>query len=213
VTPQSETDLTRRAFLRLGIVVPASLALAACGGGALSGITRGPTAAAQELELTPTCDDNPQPTLSQTEGPYFTRNSPERRSLLEAGMAGTRLVVAGYVVTRQCQPIAGALLDFWQADDGGNYDNAGYRLRGHQFTDETGRYELETVVPGLYPGRTRHIHVKVQAPNGPVLTTQLYFPDEPRNRTDGIFSPALVLAMQDLEDGKRETFNFVVNPG
>ncbi len=39
-----------------------------------------------------------------------------------------------------------------------------------------GRYTLETIVPGEYPGRTQHIHVKVQAPNGPILTTQIYFP-------------------------------------
>jgi N-hydroxyarylamine O-acetyltransferase len=44
---------------------------------------------------------------------------------------------------------------------------------------------VETVVPGLYPGRTRHIHVKVQRPGGSILTTQLYVPDEPRNATDG----------------------------
>ena len=69
--------------------------------------------------------------------------------------------------------VARALLDVWHADDRGGYDTAGFRLRGHQFTDGSGRFELETIVPGLYPGRTRHIHVKVQAPNGPILTTQL----------------------------------------
>jgi protocatechuate 3,4-dioxygenase beta subunit len=103
------------------------------------------------------------------------------------------------------------LLDFWQADDAGSYDNTGYRFRGHQFTDEGGRYELETVVPGLYPGRTRHIHVKVQAANGPVLTTQLYFPDEARNRTDGIFNPSLVMSIQNADDGQLASFDFVVN--
>jgi protocatechuate 3,4-dioxygenase beta subunit len=102
-------------------------------------------------------------------------------------------------------------VDFWQTDANGAYDNAGYRMRGHQFTDEAGRYTLETVIPGLYPGRTRHIHVKVQAPNQPALTTQLYFPDEARNASDGIFRPALLLAMEDAEDGKRATFDFVLN--
>jgi protocatechuate 3,4-dioxygenase beta subunit len=128
-------------------------------------------------------------------------------------MSGTRLIVSGYVLSRQCAPIPGALLDFWQADDRGNYDNRGYTLRGHQFTDETGRYELETVLPGLYPGRTRHLHVKVQAPNGPILTTQLYFPDEPGNARDGIYSPALVMAMQSADDAQWGSFNFVVNAG
>ncbi len=141
------------------------------------------------------------PTPAQTEGPYFTPNSPQRTSLLESGLAGTRLIVTGRVLGTDCRPIARALLDFWQADDRGAYDNRGFRLRGHQFADETGRYELETILPGLYTGRTRHIHVKVQAPNQPVLTTQLYFPDEPANETDGIFDPALVMEVEDAEEG------------
>src|SRR5205823_8563378 len=123
---------------------------------------------------------------------------------------GTRIVVTGSVLTTDCRPIAGALVDFWQADDRGVYDNAGYRLRGHQFADEAGRYLLETIVPGLYPGRTRHFHVKVQAPNQPVLTTQLFFPGEPRNASDSIFSPRLLLSVQDADDGKAGTFNFVL---
>jgi protocatechuate 3,4-dioxygenase beta subunit len=125
-------------------------------------------------------------------------------------MAGTRVVVAGSVLSTDCRPIPGALVDFWQADDRGEYDNAGFRLRGHQFTDDLGRYRLETVVPGLYPGRTRHIHVRVQARNQPVLTTQLYFPDEPANRRDGIFRPELVMAVRDAEGAKMAAFDFVL---
>ncbi len=107
-----------------------------------------------------------------------------------------KIVVTGSVLARDCQPIAHALVDFWQADAQGVYDNTGYRLRGHQFTDEAGRYALETVVPGLYPGRTRHLHVKVQAPNQPVLTTQLYFPGESYNATDGLFNPHLLMTVR-----------------
>jgi protocatechuate 3,4-dioxygenase beta subunit len=163
------------------------------------------------LAPTPECFDDDDITPSQTEGPYFTRNSPERASLLEPGMPGTKLVVTGSVVDTSCNPIPRALLDFWQADDAGEYDNVSYRLRGHQFADEQGRYLLETVVPGLYPGRTRHIHLKVQAPNQPVLTTQLYFPNEPRNARDGIYRPELLMDVQDTADGKLATFNFVLN--
>ena len=178
--------------------------------------TQVPTAAtspsvaqAPVLSPTPTVCDDDDLTPAQTEGPYFTPNSPERASLLEPGVTGTKLVITGYVLTRDCRPIARALVDFWQADDRGQYDNQGYRLRGHLFTDQDGFYRLETIVPGLYPGRTRHIHVKVQAPNRPILTTQLYFPDEARNRTDGIFQPDLVMAVQDTPDGKAATFTFV----
>ena len=160
----------------------------------------------------PSCTSPAALTPAQTEGPYYKPNSPERASMIEPGMSGTRLIVAGYVLTKDCQPLAKAMLDFWQADDKGAYDNAGYRLRGHLFTDETGRYTLETILPGEYPGRTEHIHVKVQAPNGPILTTQLYFPGVAANDRDSIFDPALLADVQDTATGKVATFNFVVQP-
>ena len=152
-------------------------------------------------------------TVAQTEGPYYRQGSPERTSLLEPGMAGTKLVVTGYVLTPDCRPVARAWVDFWQADAQGAYDNAGYRLRGHQFTDAEGRFRLETVVPGEYPGRTPHIHVKVQAPNGPVLTSQVYFPAAASaNQRDGIFNAALLLKdVRASGDSATGRFDFVVN--
>lgn len=152
-------------------------------------------------------------TPPQTEGPYFKPNSPARASLIEPGMPGTRLVVEGSVLTADCKPVPRALLDFWQADAGGRYDNAGQRLRGHQLTDDAGHYRLETVVPAQYPGRTRHIHVKVQAPGRPALTTQLYFPGESANQRDGIFDPKLVMKIRDVEGGKIGAFDFVLRGG
>ena len=149
-------------------------------------------------------------TPSQTEGPFFKPNTPMRASLLEPGMPGTKLVIEGSVLTTGCKPVARALLDFWQADAAGHYDNAGYRLRGRQLTDEAGRYRLETIVPAEYPGRTRHIHVKVQAPGQPALTTQLYFPDGADNRRDSIFDPALVMRVRDAEGAKLATFDFIL---
>ncbi len=126
----------------------------------------------------PACDGTLTP--SQTEGPYYTPDTPERNSLLEEGLPGERLLLIGYVLDQNCNPIPRAWLDFWQADSSGEYDNAGYTLRGHQFTDEQGRYFLETVMPGLYSSRPiRHIHVKVQPPGGQALTSQLYFPEQP----------------------------------
>jgi len=160
----------------------------------------------------PSCKTPATLTPAQTEGPYYKPNSPERASLIEPGMSGAKLIVTGYVFTPDCQPIAKAWLDFWQADDLGVYDNTGYRLRGHLFTDEQGRYQLETIFPGEYPGRTQHIHVKVRVANGPILTTQIYFPGEPGNDRDAIFNPALLANVQDTVDSKIATFNFVVQP-
>jgi protocatechuate 3,4-dioxygenase beta subunit len=199
----------------LGISLAAlSLTLALAGSSTLSATPAGPPAAqsARAQELTADCNGGAV-TPGQTEGPFYKPGSPERTSLLDPGLPGTRLVITGYVVTRSCQPIAAAWLDFWQADAGGAYDNSGYRLRGHQFTDDTGRYWLETLVPGEYPGRTPHVHVKVQAPNQPVLTTQVYFPAQPRNSRDGIFNPALLLVIEDTDDGKLARFDFVLDLG
>jgi len=145
-----------------------------------------------------------------TEGPYFTAGSPELANLYQDGMAGTKLIVTGYVYDTNCQPVANALLDFWQADANGVYDNSGYTLRGHQYTDTNGFYTLTTVVPGIYPGRTEHIHFKVQAPNGKILTSQLFFPGVTQNDSDGIFNASLLLSIQETSDGLQGQYNFVV---
>jgi protocatechuate 3,4-dioxygenase beta subunit len=156
------------------------------------------------------CATRVPPTMEQTEGPYYKANPPQRASLIEPGIPGERFIVTGYVMTIGCTPIANARMDFWQADGNGNYDNSGYKLRGYQLTDATGLYRLETVYPGLYPGRTRHIHAKVNAPNGPVLTTQIYFPNEPANQRDGIFNEALLTTLVDTPGGKVAVFYFVL---
>jgi protocatechuate 3,4-dioxygenase beta subunit len=208
----------RRNFqkLALALALPTPLALAALGGRSAGIVLAQSTAqaGAPQLAPTPECgdDDDLAATLPQTAGPFYIPDTPERRSLLEPGMPGTRLVATGFVDSTDCQPIPGALLDFWQADDAGIYDE-GYRLRGHQFVDEDGRFEMGTIVPGLYPGRTRHIHVIAQAPDQPPLITQLYFPDEPANASDGIFNPALVMDVQEAEVGETAFFTFALDVG
>ena len=169
----------------------------------------GAVRAQTELAPTPICDDGDEPTPRQTEGPYFTPNSPERSILREAGMTGGPITLGGFVLTRSCQPVANALVELWHANDVGEYDNTGFRLRGHQFTDGDGRYSFETIEPGLYPGRTRHFHLKFQAPGERVLTTQFYFPNEPGNDRDGIFDPALLLQI----DGTTARYDTVLDIG
>lgn len=147
--------------------------------------------------------------VPQTEGPYYTAGSPQRTNITEKEHAGQPLIVTGIVFDRNCRPIPGAWLDFWQADEKGEYDNQGYRFRGHQFTDAQGNYRLETVMPGEYPGRTNHIHVKLRAErNDPVVTSQLYFPGASTNESDSIFDPRMVVSL-DRENFKLTArFNF-----
>jgi protocatechuate 3,4-dioxygenase beta subunit len=167
--------------------------------------------AAGGLEPTPACGDgHAVPTPEQTEGPYYTPDTPMRTSLSEPGMAGTRLRVGGLVLGRSCRPLANVLVDLWHADAAGRYDNAGYRLRGHQFTDAQGRWQFETILPGLYTGRTRHLHVKLQPPRGDILTTQLYFPDEPGNLRDAIFDRRLLVALAGDREQAIARYDFVL---
>ena len=203
----TEQELTRRRLIELGLALP-PLAVLAAGAGSLVDEAEGATL----LAATPAIADDDEPTPALTEGPYFTPNSPRRRSILPAGAGGTRLTLTGRVLTTTGRPIARALVDFWQASARGVYDNSGYRFRGHQFTDARGRYTLQTVVPGLYPGRTKHIHVKVQAPGESVLTTQLFFPRVAQNRSDGIYTVECLVGNWRLARGRRYArFDFVLD--
>jgi len=119
------------------------------------------------------------PTPRDMEGPFYKAGAPVRDTLVEPGTATERLVLTGRVLSRDCKPVVNGSLDFWHADEKGEYDNAGFRYRGRMATDREGRFRLETILPALYPGRPRHIHVKVQGGSGGrVLTTQLYFREE-----------------------------------
>jgi protocatechuate 3,4-dioxygenase beta subunit len=53
----------------------------------------------------------------------------------------------------------------------------------------------------------------VQAPGKPVLTTQLYFPDEPANGRDGLFRPELAMRVAHAEDGYMAQFDVVLDLG
>ena len=211
--------VTRRNVVLAGLGSAVAAVLAACGrsGGPTdrnptaqgSSTTTATPSGAPTLAPTPECADD-DVTPAQTEGPYFKPNSPQRTNI-RGDASGTKLSLTGTVVTTACQPVANALVDFWQADGNGAYDNSGFAFRGHQFTDAEGRYQLEAVLPGIYPGRTPHIHVKAQAPGGRVLTTQLYFPGEARNASDAIYRKECEVAMTDSANGKRATFTFVLN--
>jgi protocatechuate 3,4-dioxygenase beta subunit len=157
------------------------------------------------LEPTPECKPG-RGTPSQTEGPFYSPRTPLKANF-RADAPGAPIVLQGRVLGTDCRPLAGAWLDFWHADSAGEYDNAGFRLRGHQVTDAEGRYKLETILPAIYPGRARHIHVKVRAKEGGrMLTTQTYFPDDPGNTRDGLYRPELVAR----KSGGALAFDFVI---
>ncbi|MGH9662645.1 MAG: hypothetical protein ACRD96_29110 [Bryobacteraceae bacterium] len=161
------------------------------------------------LEATPECDE----TEDNIEGPFYKEGAPERESLVEKGMPGTPLVVSGVVMTTACRPIANAILDVWQCDAAGVYDNTGFTLRGKLQADKKGRYQIRTIVPPPYkvgPDRSRpaHLHLKLRAPGIPVLTTQLYFEGDKWNAVDTAYRKSLTIRPTDGKGGKVARFNF-----
>ena len=192
-------DVSRRNFLLAG-------ALAATG----LGTSARPAFAEGSLSATPACDDH-HPTLREMDGPFYKPKSPERADLIEPGAAARPVELGGTVLTRSCKPVSRALVDLWHADDNGNYDQTGFRYRGHVFTDADGGFRFHTIMPALYPGRTRHYHVKVFVPGRPVLTTQLYFPDEPMNARDGLYRRELLLRTAQAQDSLSARFDFVLD--
>lgn len=200
-TPIAPTATTVRAATAAPTATAAPVATPTMAMTAAPAPTQAPAATACKVTLTP----------AQTEGPYYLAGAPMKASLVEAGMAGTRVMLTGRVITSQCAPVAGAIVDVWQADDAGAYDLKGYRLRGKVTADAQGNYAIETILPGLYPGRTRHIHVKISIPGGATVTTQVYFPNENANKTDGIFDAAMLAKMSDGAGGaKVATIDFVL---
>lgn len=165
---------------------------------------------APRLPLTRPCGEGDEPTPAREAGPFFRPNAPLKRDLFADAPGGEPFTIAGYVVDEHCRPAPESLIEIWHADENGDYDREGFRLRGHQFADEQGRWWFNTVIPAPYPGRTRHFHFRVQRPGGAVLTTQLFFPGEPGNARDRLFDEALLISMTDAGDGRFGRFDFVV---
>ena len=146
-------------------------------------------------------------------GPFYTPQTPRRATLREPDTRGETLIFEGLVLSHDCRPLAGAVIDIWHCDEDGRYDNRGFRYRGHQFTDDAGAFRFETIRPVRYSGRTQHIHVKVQGEQTDVFTTQVFFPDlQEANARDRIFRDDLVMRLDSAGDTWRGRFDFVLPP-
>ncbi|HEY5950917.1 MAG TPA: hypothetical protein VIV40_35735 [Kofleriaceae bacterium] len=220
--------ISRRNLLRSGLGL-GSLLLVNCG-------TRASRRDAGATTLVPTKhiddDDGPPPmpargpgsatepascsdvTAANIEGPFYKAGAPHRAVLVDDRDPGERLVIAGTVLSTDCTPLAGAELDIWHADARGGYDLDGYHFRGALVTDEHGRYELRTIVPGRYLNgdryRPAHVHVKLRAKSHRTLTTQLYFAGDPYNDGDPFIVESLILQTKRLGDTRRAAFDFVI---
>ncbi|TJZ58734.1 dioxygenase [Streptomyces piniterrae] len=218
---------SRRAFIKTtsaGVTSVALAATVAASAGPEAAVTEAPKARREgpPLAVTPACSGHETP--ASIEGPLFKPDSPERSDLITPGIRGVRLDLGGVVYDTACKPLPGTLLEFWQCDQNGDYDTSGFSLRGHQYTNSRGAFQLRTIIPRDYWGRwgqrAPHIHTQVQAPGGPVLITQLYFPDDTEaygrdfaalNAADRLLNRACVIGLGASDNGHYTgTFDFVL---
>jgi protocatechuate 3,4-dioxygenase beta subunit len=120
------------------------------------------------------------PTSSDILGPFFSEGAPQTNLLIPEDYQGARLFLSGRILSDDCvTPINEAVLNFWQANENGEYDNEGFNFRAKILSDLTGNYSLDTIIPGKYENgsvfRPAHIHLKVQAEGFNELVTQIYF--------------------------------------
>ncbi|HZF80128.1 MAG TPA: intradiol ring-cleavage dioxygenase [Rubrivivax sp.] len=191
----NDSRLSRRWFLHVPLASTVVLA---------------PGANAQgQLQPTPSCTQAAV-TRRAFAGPYYRPQSPLKGNF-RADATGADIALLGRVVDTQCRPLSNIVVDMWQADSRGEYDNAGFKMRGHQTTDAGGHYRFDTILPGRYPGRTPHFHVMLYRGKERLLTTQLYFPNEPGNASDWMFDSRLVVAFEQNDGARAARFDFVVN--
>jgi catechol 1,2-dioxygenase len=175
-------------------------------------------------------------------GPFFRANSPQKKrgeSIVSDDTKGDRVRITGrvYDLTSK-EPIAGAVLDVWQAATNGLYENQDekqpdYNLRGRFQADDAGTFELEALLPTPYPvptdgpvgelmrlakrqpNRPAHIHFIVSAPNYETFVTQVFRKGDDIIDEDPVFTADRNLIGDFRKDNGqyRLQYDFQLNPG
>ncbi|MHA3704219.1 dioxygenase family protein [Jatrophihabitans sp. YIM 134969] len=131
-------------------------------------------------------------------GPFFVENSPaiELGGDIAAGAPGEPCWVEGTVRSSNGEPLPGALIEVWEADDDGQYDvqypDGRTSARGHLTADDDGRYRFWALTPTPYPipddgpvgqlltatnrspMRAPHLHFMVTAPDHRRVVTHIF---------------------------------------
>ncbi len=188
----NRTLYTRRRFLGGSITLGALGTLGTLGALRSNAFSR-PGEFAQKLIQTP----------SQTEGPFYPDKLPldTDNDLLVINDAispgvGAVTYLSGRLLDGRGDPIRGAVVEIWQADNNGAYLHSGTSNRekrdanfqgfGRFMTGSTGEYLFRTIRPVPYPGRAPHIHFAVKMKKANKFTTQCYIKGHPGNAQDQV---------------------------
>ncbi len=177
------------------------------------------------------------------EGPFYVPGAPqlgaEGTLPMRDDERGVPLDFGGQVHNLDGEPLAGATVELWHADDYGYYSQFApglpeWNLRGVFTTDAAGRFLAHTVRPapyqiphdgatgqfievaGLHAWRPAHLHLKVSAPGHVLVTTQLYFDGGDYLASDvaSAVKPELVLSPTHKADGSGDevVYDFALDP-
>ena len=132
-------------------------------------------------------------------GPFFVKNTSEVVNLNTKNENGVKMRVVGKVFKGEFEdyPMANTKIEIWHCDDLGKYHPSGngdisnygtneISLRGYVITQEDGSFIFDSILPGLYGSRARHIHYKLTSKNHNTLVTQSYFKGDKRIPHDGL---------------------------
>jgi protocatechuate 3,4-dioxygenase beta subunit len=179
-------------------------------------------------------------TASTVLGPFHVQDAPARELGADIAVAqnAPRCVVRATVRSASGDPLAGAVLDVWQADDAGFYDVQQpervpqHNLRGVFTADDSGQYWFRTIVPKYYPvpedgpvgallratkrhpNRPAHIHFIGSAPGFDTVVTHLFIEGSPYLEDDAVFGvkQSLIREVQKVDDPKSARHYGVSNP-
>jgi hydroxyquinol 1,2-dioxygenase len=178
-------------------------------------------------------------TESTVLGPFFVEGAPEMEmgaSIVQPGTPGEPCLVSGTVTDMQGQPVAGALLDVWEAHGDGFYDvqkPGGMNARARLRTGADGKYRFHCVKPtsypiphdgpvgqllratGRHPMRPGHLHFKISAPGFDTLVTHLFVKGDPYLDSDTVFGVkrSLIVDFRRNKAGEYECrYDFVLKP-
>lgn len=231
--------LSRRKFIHLGgaglaVAGVSELILPAHAGPTEPSGTLGGYAAYQQEKPKPAAGGGQRPanwaaTEDNILGPFHRRGAPFRGKVTPPLEPGTVLVISGRVWgldTRK--PLPSAVLDIWQANRNGRYDNDDPKIppaanvfvnRARLITDDQGYYEYESIHPGPYridrtTWRPAHIHYWIRATGYADLVTQLYFRGDEHQKGDAWIKDSLIIPLRENKTAngayKTGTFDIIL---